>query len=145
MLCTLMKHTVLSVSAPKEEKEEEEEVSGTLGHGSPVGTARPSRSWRSSRAAAAARQRDPENARASRAKAASLQLICKSEPNADQLEYGTCHGRAGDSQGWGCHSGRVAVLAWCCLSRVPSATSTPGSECRRRYRETDELTAANTL
>ncbi|NXP88364.1 ZFP91 ligase, partial [Passerina amoena] len=71
---------------PKEEKEEEE-VSGTLSHGSPVGTARPSRSWRSSRTAAAARQRDPENSRASRAKAASLQLVCKSEPNADQLEY----------------------------------------------------------
>ncbi|XP_059330375.1 E3 ubiquitin-protein ligase ZFP91 [Ammospiza nelsoni] len=72
--------------APKEEKEEEE-VSGTLSHGSPVGTARPSRSWRSSRTAAAARQRDPDSSRTSRAKAASLQLICKSEPNADQLEY----------------------------------------------------------
>jgi len=29
------------------------------------------------------------------------------------------------------------------LSRVPSATSTPGAEWRRRYLETDELTAAN--
>ncbi|XP_063253859.1 E3 ubiquitin-protein ligase ZFP91 isoform X1 [Prinia subflava] len=72
--------------APKEEKEEEE-VSSVLSHGSPVGTGRPGRSWRSSRTAAAARQRDSENSRTSRSKANSLQLICKSEPNADQLEY----------------------------------------------------------
>ncbi|NXX40616.1 ZFP91 ligase, partial [Tricholaema leucomelas] len=66
---------------PKEEKEEEE-VSSLLSHGSPDGTARPSRSWRSSRAAAAAtRQCD------TRSKADSLQLVCKSEPNTDQLEY----------------------------------------------------------
>ncbi|NWU72110.1 ZFP91 ligase, partial [Pterocles burchelli] len=71
---------------PKEEKEEEE-VSSTLSHGSPVSTARPSRSWRSSRSAAAARQRDTENSRASRSKTGSLQLVCKSEPNTDQLEY----------------------------------------------------------
>ncbi|NXD73206.1 ZFP91 ligase, partial [Eolophus roseicapillus] len=71
---------------PKEEKEEEE-VSGVLSHGSPVSTARPSRSWRSSRAATMARQRDTENSRASRSKTGSLQLICKSEPNTDQLEY----------------------------------------------------------
>ncbi|TRZ21256.1 hypothetical protein HGM15179_005782 [Zosterops borbonicus] len=82
----MMKETAMAVSAPKEEKEEEE-VSSALSHGSPVGTARPSRSWRSSRTAAAARQRDLENSRASRSKAGSLQLICKSEPNADQLEY----------------------------------------------------------
>ncbi|XP_061307026.1 E3 ubiquitin-protein ligase ZFP91 [Pezoporus flaviventris] len=71
---------------PKEEKEEEE-VSSVLRHGSPVSTARPSRSWRSSRAATVARQRDTENSRASRSKTGSLQLICKSEPNTDQLEY----------------------------------------------------------
>ncbi|XP_069660603.1 E3 ubiquitin-protein ligase ZFP91 isoform X1 [Haliaeetus albicilla] len=71
---------------PKEEKEEEE-VSSVLSHGSPVSTARPSRSWRSSRSATAARQRDTENSRASRSKTGSLQLVCKSEPNTDQLEY----------------------------------------------------------
>ncbi|KAM6308801.1 E3 ubiquitin-protein ligase ZFP91 isoform 2-T2 [Aegotheles albertisi] len=70
----------------KEEKEEEE-VSSVLSHGSPVSTARPSRSWRSSRSATAARQRDTENSRASRSKTGSLRLVCKSEPNADQLEY----------------------------------------------------------
>lgn len=105
-----MKGTATAVSAPKEEKDEEE-VSSVLSHGSPGGTARPSRSWRSSRTAAAARQRDSENSRASRSKAGSLQLICKSEPNADQLEYGMWRGRPGDSQGagCGCHSGRVAA------------------------------------
>ncbi|NWW86320.1 ZFP91 ligase, partial [Rhynochetos jubatus] len=71
---------------PKEENEEEE-VGGVLGRSSPVGAARPSRSWRSSRSAAAARQRDAENTRASRSKTGSLQLVCKSEPNTDQLEY----------------------------------------------------------
>ncbi|KAM9223279.1 E3 ubiquitin-protein ligase ZFP91 isoform 2-T2 [Leptosomus discolor] len=71
---------------PKEEKEEEE-VSSVLSRGSPVSTSRPSRSWRSSRSATAARQRDTENSRASRSKTGSLQLVCKSEPNTDQLEY----------------------------------------------------------
>nr|XP_009665712.1 PREDICTED: E3 ubiquitin-protein ligase ZFP91 [Struthio camelus australis] len=71
---------------PKEEKEEEE-VSGVLSHGSLVSTARPSRSWRSSRSATAARRRETENSRASRSKTGSLQLVCKSEPNTDQLEY----------------------------------------------------------
>ncbi|XP_040414281.1 E3 ubiquitin-protein ligase ZFP91 isoform X2 [Cygnus olor] len=71
---------------PKEEKEEEE-VSSLLSHDSAASTARPSRSWRSSRSAAAARQRDTENSRASRSKTGSLQLVCKSEPNVDQLEY----------------------------------------------------------
>nr|XP_048711034.1 E3 ubiquitin-protein ligase ZFP91 isoform X2 [Caretta caretta] len=71
---------------PKEEREEEE-VSTILTHGSPVSTARPGRGWRSSRTAAAARQRDTENSRSSRSKTGSLQLICKSEPNTDQLEY----------------------------------------------------------
>lgn len=143
----MMKEPTTPVSAPKEEKEEEE-VSSVLSHGSPVGTARPSRSWRSSRTAATARQRDSENSRASRSKAGSLQLICKSEPNADQLEYGTW-GMGGlgtlREPAVGVTLGVWLVLAWCCLSRVPSATSTPGSECRRRFRETDELTAANTL
>uniref|UniRef100_K7FC50 E3 ubiquitin-protein ligase ZFP91 n=1 Tax=Pelodiscus sinensis TaxID=13735 RepID=K7FC50_PELSI len=71
---------------PKEEREEEE-VSTVLTQGSPVSTARSGRGWRSSRTAAAARQRDSENSRSSRSKTGSLQLICKSEPNTDQLEY----------------------------------------------------------
>ncbi|KAI1232668.1 hypothetical protein IHE44_0006501 [Lamprotornis superbus] len=138
--CTMMKEPATPVSAPKEEKEEEEE-SSVLSHGSPTGTARPSRSWRSSRTAAATRQRDSENSRTSRSKANSLQLICKSEPNADQLEYGMW-----DMEGLGTVRepavgvtlGMWLVLVWCCLSRVPSATSTPGSECRRRYLVTEE-------
>lgn len=73
------------VSDPKEEKEEEE-ICSVLGRGSPVGTGRPGRGWRSSRAA---RQRDPDGPRASRARTGSLQLVCKAEPNSDQLEYGT--------------------------------------------------------
>lgn len=84
----IIKEIAMGVSDPKEEKEEEE-VSSVLSHGSPVSTARPSRSWRSSRSATAARQRDTENSRASRSKTGSLQLVCKSEPNTDQLEYGT--------------------------------------------------------
>ncbi|NWQ81662.1 ZFP91 ligase, partial [Columbina picui] len=69
---------------PKEEKEEEE-ICSVLGRGSPVGTGRPGRGWRSSRAA---RLRDTDGPRASRSRTGSLQLVCKSEPNTDQLEYG---------------------------------------------------------
>ncbi|NXF10154.1 ZFP91 ligase, partial [Smithornis capensis] len=85
---------------PKEEKEEEE-VSSILSHHSAVGTARPSRSWRSSRSATAARQRDTENSHTSRSKTGSLQLVCKSEPNTDQLEYGTWQEALGDREVWG--------------------------------------------
>lgn len=88
MLFIIIKEIAMGVSDPKEENEEEE-VSSALSHSSPVSTARPSRSWRSSRSATAARQRDTENSRASRSKTGSLQLVCKSEPNTDQLEYGT--------------------------------------------------------
>ena len=88
MLFGIIKEIATGVSDPKEEKEEEE-VSSILSHGSSVSTARPSRSWRSSRSATAARQHDTENSRASRSKTGSLQLVCKSEPNTDQIEYGT--------------------------------------------------------
>ncbi|KAB1272511.1 E3 ubiquitin-protein ligase ZFP91 [Camelus dromedarius] len=69
---------------PKEEKEEEDpalpqEVSLTA--------ARPSRGWRSSSRTSVSRHRDTENTRSSRSKTGSLQLICKSEPNTDQLDY----------------------------------------------------------
>lgn len=106
------------VSDPKEEKEEEE-VSSLLSHGSAAGAARPSRSWRSSRSAATARQRDTENSRASRSKTGSLQLVCKSEPNVDQLEYGTWAALArrqilGTSEG----SCTWLVQAWCLLPPV---------------------------
>lgn len=106
------------VSDPKEEKEEEE-VSSLLSHGSAAGAARPSRSWHSSRSAAAARQRDTENLRASRSKTGSLQLVCKSEPNVDQLEYGTWAALAqrqilGTSEG----SCTWLVQAWCLLPPV---------------------------
>lgn len=77
----------VSVTDPKEEREEEEEVSNVAVAGVPVSAARPPRGWRSSRAAAVL-QCEAENARSSRAKAGSLQLICKSEPNTDQLEFG---------------------------------------------------------
>ncbi|NWX93998.1 ZFP91 ligase, partial [Nothoprocta pentlandii] len=41
----------------------------------------------------AARQRPAESPRAARARPGSLQLVCKSEPDTDQLEYGTVRAR----------------------------------------------------
>ncbi|XP_061465685.1 E3 ubiquitin-protein ligase ZFP91 [Rhineura floridana] len=73
------------VKDPKEETEEEE-VSNVTATETPVSTARLNRGWRSNRAAAAVRQCD-ENSRSSRSKTGTLQLICKSEPNTDQLEF----------------------------------------------------------
>nr|XP_056707625.1 E3 ubiquitin-protein ligase ZFP91 [Euleptes europaea] len=75
-----------AVKDPKEEKEEEE-VTNIIAPGIPVNTARPTRGWRSNRAAPAVRQCEAENSRSSRSKTGSLQLICKSEPNTDQLEF----------------------------------------------------------
>ncbi|XP_066467453.1 E3 ubiquitin-protein ligase ZFP91 [Tiliqua scincoides] len=73
-----------AVKDPKEETEEEE-VSSIIATATPVSTARPSRGWRSNRASV--RQCDAENSRSSRSKTGSLQLICKSEPNTDHLEF----------------------------------------------------------
>ncbi|XP_072494795.1 E3 ubiquitin-protein ligase ZFP91 [Notamacropus eugenii] len=70
---------------PKEEKEEED--NSPLTQEVPIATPRPSRGWRSSSRTAASRQCDTENTRSSRSKTGSLQLICKSEPNTEQLEY----------------------------------------------------------
>ncbi|XP_068964142.1 E3 ubiquitin-protein ligase ZFP91 isoform X4 [Petaurus breviceps papuanus] len=70
---------------PKEEKEEED--NSLLAQEAPVAAPRPSRGWRSSSRTAASRQCDTENTRSSRSKTGSLQLICKSEPNTEQLEY----------------------------------------------------------
>lgn len=67
---------------PKEEKEDSvlpQEVS--------IATSRPSRGWRSSTRTSVSRLRDTENTRSSRSKTGSLQLICKSEPITDQLDY----------------------------------------------------------
>ncbi|XP_012884465.1 PREDICTED: E3 ubiquitin-protein ligase ZFP91 [Dipodomys ordii] len=68
---------------PKEEKEDKsilpQEVS--------TATTRPSRGWRSSSRTSVSRLRDTENTRSSRSKTGSLQLICKSEPITDQLDY----------------------------------------------------------
>ncbi|XP_038204349.1 E3 ubiquitin-protein ligase ZFP91 isoform X2 [Arvicola amphibius] len=68
---------------PKEEKEDDsilpQEVS--------ISTTRPSRGWRSSSRTSISRLRDTENTRSSRSKTSSLQLVCKSEPITDQLEY----------------------------------------------------------
>lgn len=115
MLFMIIKEITTGISDPKEEKEEEE-VSSALSHGSPVSTARPSRSWRSSRSASAARQRDAENSRASRSKTGSLQLVCKSEPNTDQLEYGT----------W-------EAVSWKCLEIVRSWEPLKGTGCRCNF------------
>ncbi|XP_031798536.1 E3 ubiquitin-protein ligase ZFP91 isoform X3 [Sarcophilus harrisii] len=73
------------VSYPKEEKEEED--NSTLAQEASIAASRPSRGWRSSSRTAASRQCDTENTRSSRSKTGSLQLICKSEPNTEQLEY----------------------------------------------------------
>ncbi|XP_015265013.1 PREDICTED: E3 ubiquitin-protein ligase ZFP91 [Gekko japonicus] len=73
------------VKDPKEEAEEEE-VTNVIAAGIPVSTVRPTRGWRSNRATAV-HQCEAENSRSSRSKTGSLQLICKSEPNTDQLEF----------------------------------------------------------
>ncbi|XP_036113921.1 E3 ubiquitin-protein ligase ZFP91 isoform X3 [Molossus molossus] len=70
---------------PKEEKEEEDD--STLPQEVSITTTRPSRGWRSSSRTSISRHRDTENTRSSRSKTGSLQLICKSEPNTDQLDY----------------------------------------------------------
>ncbi|XP_017354406.1 E3 ubiquitin-protein ligase ZFP91 isoform X3 [Cebus imitator] len=69
---------------PKEEKEEEED--SAIPQEVSIAASRPSRGWRSSRTCVS-RHRDTENTRSSRSKTGSLQLICKSEPNTDQLDY----------------------------------------------------------
>ncbi|XP_033612491.1 E3 ubiquitin-protein ligase ZFP91 [Fukomys damarensis] len=70
---------------PKEEKEEED--SSALPQEVSIAATRPSRGWRSSSRTSISRVRDTENTRSSRSKTGSLQLICKSEPIADQLDY----------------------------------------------------------
>ncbi|XP_054581277.1 E3 ubiquitin-protein ligase ZFP91 isoform X3 [Eptesicus fuscus] len=70
---------------PKEEKKEEDD--STLPQEVSIATTRPSRGWRSSSRTSISRHRDTENTRSSRSKTGSLQLICKSEPNTDQLDY----------------------------------------------------------
>ncbi|KAG8125430.1 hypothetical protein E2320_020625 [Naja naja] len=75
-----------TVKDPKEETEEKE-VSTTAAAGASVTTIKPSRGWRSNRATTTVQQYDAENSRSSRSKTGSLQLICKSEPNTDQLEF----------------------------------------------------------
>ncbi|XP_066107676.1 E3 ubiquitin-protein ligase ZFP91 isoform X2 [Saccopteryx bilineata] len=70
---------------PKEEKEEDD--SSALPQEVSIATTRPSRGWRSSSRTSVSRHRDAENTRSSRSKTGSLQLICKSEPNTDQLDY----------------------------------------------------------
>ncbi|KAF3822096.1 hypothetical protein GH733_007470 [Mirounga leonina] len=72
---------------PKEEKEEEDD--STLPQEVSIAATRPSRGWRSSTRTSVSRHHDTENTRSSRSKTGSLQLICKSEPNTDQLDYGT--------------------------------------------------------
>lgn len=76
---------MFDITDPKEETEEED-VSSIITIGTPVSTARPSRGWRSNRTSV--RQSDAENSQSSRSKTGSLQLICKSEPNTDHLEFG---------------------------------------------------------
>ncbi|KAF5927411.1 hypothetical protein HPG69_019011 [Diceros bicornis minor] len=84
--CKLKKNCICFHLDPKEEKEEEE---STLSQEASVAATRPSRGWRSSSRTSVSRHRDTENTRSSRSKTGSLQLICKSEPNTDQLDYGT--------------------------------------------------------
>ncbi|XP_060032225.1 E3 ubiquitin-protein ligase ZFP91 isoform X2 [Erinaceus europaeus] len=73
------------VTADKEPKEEKEESS--LPQEVSIAGSRPSRGWRSSSRTSVSRHRDVENTRSSRSKTGSLQLICKSEPDTDQLDY----------------------------------------------------------
>ncbi|XP_060256127.1 E3 ubiquitin-protein ligase ZFP91 isoform X6 [Ovis aries] len=75
------------VSTEKDPKEEKEEEESPLAQEPPAAAARPSRGWRGSSRTSVSRHRDAENTRSSRSKTGSLQLICKSEPNTDQLDY----------------------------------------------------------
>lgn len=70
---------------PKEEKEEEDDSARPQDVS--VAAARPSRGWRSSSRTSVSRVRDTENTRSSRSRTGSLQLICKSEPVTDPLDY----------------------------------------------------------
>lgn len=83
-LTKILKRIVCFHLDPKEEKEDDsvlpQEVSIT--------TTRASRSWRSSSRTSISRLRDSENTRSSRSKTGSLQLVCKTEPITDQLDYG---------------------------------------------------------
>ncbi|XP_054828067.1 E3 ubiquitin-protein ligase ZFP91 [Eublepharis macularius] len=76
----------VAVKDPKEETEEEE-VTNVIAPDIPVSSARPTRGWRSNREAAGVHHCEAENSRSSRSRTGSLQLICKSEPNTDQLEF----------------------------------------------------------
>ncbi|XP_043825686.1 E3 ubiquitin-protein ligase ZFP91 [Dromiciops gliroides] len=80
-------YTEKAVTTSKDPKEEEEEDNSTLAQEASIAAPRPSRGWRSSSRAAATRHCDTENTRSSRSKTGSLQLICKSEPDTEQLEY----------------------------------------------------------
>lgn len=84
--CKLKKNCICFHLDPKEEKEEEDSA---LPQEVSIAATRPSRGWRSSSRTSVSRHRDTENTRSSRSKTGSLQLICKSEPNTDQLDYGT--------------------------------------------------------
>ena len=75
------------VSTEKDPKEEKEEEESPLAQEPPAAAARPSRGWRGSSRTSISRHRDAENTRSSRSKTGSLQLICKSESNTDQLDY----------------------------------------------------------
>ncbi|VTJ70149.1 Hypothetical predicted protein, partial [Marmota monax] len=80
-----MRRKITTDKDPKEEKEEEDE--SALPQEVSVAASRPSRGWRSSSRTSISRLRDTENTRSSRSKTGSLQLICKSEPITDQLDY----------------------------------------------------------
>uniref|UniRef100_H2ZVB4 ZFP91 zinc finger protein, atypical E3 ubiquitin ligase n=1 Tax=Latimeria chalumnae TaxID=7897 RepID=H2ZVB4_LATCH len=54
---------------------------------------RPARGRRSGRTAPPPRQREAENSRSARPKTGSLHLVCKSEPDPDQEEYGATGGQ----------------------------------------------------
>uniref|UniRef100_A0A8C3VUU4 E3 ubiquitin-protein ligase ZFP91 n=1 Tax=Catagonus wagneri TaxID=51154 RepID=A0A8C3VUU4_9CETA len=75
------------VSTGKDPKEEKEEDDSSLPQEASIAATRSSRGWRSSSRTSVSRHRDTENTRSSRSKTGSLQLICKSEPNTDQLDY----------------------------------------------------------
>uniref|UniRef100_A0A452F681 E3 ubiquitin-protein ligase ZFP91 n=1 Tax=Capra hircus TaxID=9925 RepID=A0A452F681_CAPHI len=67
------------VSTEKDPKEEKEEEESPLDQEPSAAAARPRRGWRCSSRTS--------NTRSSRSKTGSLQLICKSESNTDQLDY----------------------------------------------------------
>ncbi|XP_064417033.1 E3 ubiquitin-protein ligase ZFP91 isoform X1 [Latimeria chalumnae] len=76
------------------DKDLKDDISVIQSHVAPImPRTRPARGRRSGRTAPPPRQREAENSRSARPKTGSLHLVCKSEPDPDQEEYGATGGQ----------------------------------------------------